>query len=218
MLFDVDGTLVDSNYLHVYAWTRAFAGGRHRGRVVADPSLDRDGRRQVDRIPVGRRRRRRAEAGRGVAYAISQGGRAAFAASSRRARTSAAGVARSVCRSCWPARRVRTSWRCHAACSTATIWCRPQRPPKMSTSPSRTRRSSRSRWKGRAWTPITPSMSATRSGMSLHAVVPVCPPSGCSAEACHGRNSKRPALKPYSRIRVTSAHTSAAPRSARWVS
>lgn len=25
MLFDVDGTLVDSNYLHVYAWSRAFA-------------------------------------------------------------------------------------------------------------------------------------------------------------------------------------------------
>ena len=24
-LFDVDGTLVDSNYLHVYAWLRAFA-------------------------------------------------------------------------------------------------------------------------------------------------------------------------------------------------
>ena len=24
VLFDVDGTLVDSNYLHVYAWTRAF--------------------------------------------------------------------------------------------------------------------------------------------------------------------------------------------------
>lgn len=26
VLFDVDGTLVDSNYLHVYAWSRAFAG------------------------------------------------------------------------------------------------------------------------------------------------------------------------------------------------
>ncbi|OBK78671.1 HAD family hydrolase [Mycobacterium sp. 1274761.0] len=25
MLFDIDGTLVDSNYLHVHAWTRAFA-------------------------------------------------------------------------------------------------------------------------------------------------------------------------------------------------
>ena len=25
VLFDVDGTLVDSNYLHVYAWSRAFA-------------------------------------------------------------------------------------------------------------------------------------------------------------------------------------------------
>ncbi len=26
VLFDMDGTLVDSNYLHVYAWTRAFQG------------------------------------------------------------------------------------------------------------------------------------------------------------------------------------------------
>lgn len=25
VLFDVDGTLVDSNYLHVHAWRRAFA-------------------------------------------------------------------------------------------------------------------------------------------------------------------------------------------------
>src|ERR1700761_4111798 len=25
VLFDVDGTLVDSNYLHVYAWQRAFS-------------------------------------------------------------------------------------------------------------------------------------------------------------------------------------------------
>ena len=24
VLFDIDGTLVDSNYLHVYAWCRAF--------------------------------------------------------------------------------------------------------------------------------------------------------------------------------------------------
>lgn len=25
MLFDIDGTLIDSNYLHIHAWTRAFA-------------------------------------------------------------------------------------------------------------------------------------------------------------------------------------------------
>jgi beta-phosphoglucomutase-like phosphatase (HAD superfamily) len=25
VLFDVDGTLVDSNYLHIHAWQRAFA-------------------------------------------------------------------------------------------------------------------------------------------------------------------------------------------------
>ena len=31
VLFDVDGTLVDSNYLHVQAWVRAF---HHVGRPV----------------------------------------------------------------------------------------------------------------------------------------------------------------------------------------
>jgi Predicted phosphatase/phosphohexomutase len=25
VLFDIDGTLVDSNYLHIHAWCRAFA-------------------------------------------------------------------------------------------------------------------------------------------------------------------------------------------------
>ena len=29
VLFDIDGTLVDSNYLHVHAWTRAFLDGGH---------------------------------------------------------------------------------------------------------------------------------------------------------------------------------------------
>ncbi|MCU1432122.1 MAG: family hydrolase [Actinotalea sp.] len=29
VLFDIDGTLVDSNYLHVHAWTQAFADGGH---------------------------------------------------------------------------------------------------------------------------------------------------------------------------------------------
>ena len=29
ILFDIDGTLVDSNFLHVHAWTRAFADAGH---------------------------------------------------------------------------------------------------------------------------------------------------------------------------------------------
>jgi beta-phosphoglucomutase-like phosphatase (HAD superfamily) len=41
VLFDVDGTLVDSNYLHVYAWQRAFA---EQNLSVAHPSQHRDGR------------------------------------------------------------------------------------------------------------------------------------------------------------------------------
>ena len=36
VLFDVDGTLVDSNYLHVHAWQRAFDA---EGMVVADCDL-----------------------------------------------------------------------------------------------------------------------------------------------------------------------------------
>ncbi len=38
MLFDVDGTLVDSNYQHVVAWARALHGV---GVVVPGPSLHR---------------------------------------------------------------------------------------------------------------------------------------------------------------------------------
>src|SRR5579859_5131324 len=50
VLFDVDGTLVDSNYLHVYAWQRAFADERlpveawriHRGIGMDGSTLVRE--------------------------------------------------------------------------------------------------------------------------------------------------------------------------------
>ncbi|WIB11597.1 HAD family hydrolase [Curtobacterium sp. MCPF17_052] len=43
VLFDIDGTLADSNYAHIDAWWRAFrAAGGVRGRL-ADPPGDRDG-------------------------------------------------------------------------------------------------------------------------------------------------------------------------------
>jgi HAD superfamily hydrolase (TIGR01509 family) len=38
-LFDVDGTLVDSNYLHVVAWSRAFAACGHRVSMAEIHSL-----------------------------------------------------------------------------------------------------------------------------------------------------------------------------------
>ena len=59
VLFDVDGTLVDSNYLHVHAWVRAFHDVGRAVHGVADPSLHRDGLGSVDGRAAGRRRRRR---------------------------------------------------------------------------------------------------------------------------------------------------------------
>jgi HAD superfamily hydrolase (TIGR01509 family) len=51
VLFDVDGTLVDSNYLHVHAWSRAF----HEAGVEAEAwrihrSIGMDGSRLVDAL------------------------------------------------------------------------------------------------------------------------------------------------------------------------
>ncbi len=51
VLFDVDGTLVDSNYLHVHAWTRAF----HDAGIAADAwrihrSIGMDGSTLVDTL------------------------------------------------------------------------------------------------------------------------------------------------------------------------
>ncbi|MFL1999117.1 HAD family hydrolase [Microbacterium sp. A1-JK] len=43
VLFDIDGTLVDSNYLHVEAWDRAFVAVGHPHRRVADPPRYRNG-------------------------------------------------------------------------------------------------------------------------------------------------------------------------------
>ena len=55
LIFDLDGTLVDTVYAHVFAWQRALleAGS---GRRLADPSPDRDERRPVR--PRGRARDR----------------------------------------------------------------------------------------------------------------------------------------------------------------
>jgi beta-phosphoglucomutase-like phosphatase (HAD superfamily) len=41
MIFDLEGTLVDTVYAHVLAWQRAFAEGGPGHRWVADPSADR---------------------------------------------------------------------------------------------------------------------------------------------------------------------------------
>ena len=60
ILFDIDGTLVDSTYHHALAWHRAFARHDVADPAVADPPHHRDGRRQARR--GGRRRRRRGAA------------------------------------------------------------------------------------------------------------------------------------------------------------
>jgi HAD superfamily hydrolase (TIGR01509 family) len=51
VLFDVDGTLVDSNYLHVYAWQRAFeAEGMPIGAWRVHRSIGMDGERLVSTL------------------------------------------------------------------------------------------------------------------------------------------------------------------------
>ena len=62
LLFDLDGTLVDSVYQHVIAWQEALAELRHPAVGVAHPPPDRHERRAVprraaarDRRPAGRR-------------------------------------------------------------------------------------------------------------------------------------------------------------------
>jgi HAD superfamily hydrolase (TIGR01509 family) len=54
VLFDIDGTLVDSNYLHVHAWTRAF----HDAGIPADAwrihrSIGMDGSTLVEKLSQG---------------------------------------------------------------------------------------------------------------------------------------------------------------------
>ena len=38
LIFDLDGTLVDTVYAHVFAWQRAFAEAGHADRRLAHPS------------------------------------------------------------------------------------------------------------------------------------------------------------------------------------
>ena len=42
-LFDVDGTLVDTNYLHAVTWWEAFAQAGHVVPMTENPPGDRDG-------------------------------------------------------------------------------------------------------------------------------------------------------------------------------
>ena len=92
VLFDVDGTLVDSNYLHVYAWTRAF---EEAGVAVESwrihRSIGMDGDRLIQSL-AGDAGEDAQQRGRRVAHPISQGGCAAAARTSRRAGTPGTGV------------------------------------------------------------------------------------------------------------------------------
>ena len=62
-------------------------------------------------------------------------------------------------------------------------------------------------------TPTTRSMSVTRCGTSSHALALGCLPSAFSVAAYHAASLKMRALKPFSTIRVTCLITSAAPAS-----
>jgi membrane protein len=63
VLFDIDGTLIDSNELHVAAWRETFLAVRCRSAAGCDPRPDREGRRQpYSRLaagPISSRRGRR---------------------------------------------------------------------------------------------------------------------------------------------------------------
>ncbi|WIB36273.1 hypothetical protein [Curtobacterium sp. MCJR17_043] len=58
VLFDIDGTLADSNYAHIDAWWRAFRAAGGVGGRVAHPPGDRDGLVEVARGTPARRLRR----------------------------------------------------------------------------------------------------------------------------------------------------------------
>ena len=52
LVFDLDGTLVDSVYQHVLAWHEALLASRHRALGLAHPPPDRDERRPVHPRPA----------------------------------------------------------------------------------------------------------------------------------------------------------------------
>ena len=66
VLFDVDGTLVDTTYLHTVSWWEALRQAEHRVPMATDPPVDRDGLGQAARPPArpGTRPGRRRQAAR----------------------------------------------------------------------------------------------------------------------------------------------------------
>ena len=169
VLFDMDGTLVDSNYLHVYAWTRAF---QEAGIAVESwrihRSIGMDGDRLIQSLSGDADDDAQKQAEELHTRYLKEAAPLLRPLPGARELLKRVSLARSAGRAGQLGERGRVG-ACRAKSSTATTWCRPRRRRRMSTSPSRTRRSSRSRWTGRASTPITPSMSATRCGTSSHA-------------------------------------------------
>ena len=62
ILFDIDGTLVDSNNFHVLAWAEALQAAGHEFRLAQDPRPGRPGRRQFRAGACSPMPRRRVEA------------------------------------------------------------------------------------------------------------------------------------------------------------
>ena len=182
LIFDLDGTLVDTVYAHVFAWQRALLEAGHAGRRLADPPADRDERRLVR---PGRRPRDRSRADR-------RRGRDAPAAPRRdlpRVPARAAAAAR--------ARSSSSTTSARAASSTAS---RPRAGARRSTRRSRRSASRRTRSSSSGRRPAgqaragpvprlpgaagrrdraTATSSATRSGTSSPRGGPGCSASGC---------------------------------------
>ena len=142
VLFGIDGTLVDSNYLHVHAWQRAFAEvGLPVQAWHIHRSIGMDGATLVDELSQGAPGMCRNGSGLHRYY---QAGAAADHAAG--ARGCCGRWPSATCRWSWPPRRRKTNSRCCVPRSTAMTSCRLSPPRRMWSRPNRNPASSRWRW------------------------------------------------------------------------
>ena len=165
VVFDVDGTLVDTTFIHTVCWADALATGGHTGADGHHPPRDRHGIERVARLPgSGPRHERGREDRDGPAGAVPPVLGTARAPSPRR-RTCCARAPSAGTRSCSPRPRRPTSSRpCDRRWTpTTSSTSPPARPMPRAANPLRT--SSRPRSSSRVSTQNPPCSSAIRCGM-----------------------------------------------------
>ncbi len=119
VLFDIDGTLVDSNYLHVHAWQQPSTRSACRFRPGMSTARS-AWTGPPGRGTVRRRRRRCAEAAQGLPHPPLRGLRRSADHAARGRADCCSVLPTWACRSCWRPQRRRTNWPCCAQRSTAT--------------------------------------------------------------------------------------------------